>query len=113
MAEAFEYEVVTSAPVEEIVELYRAGGWWQESPANRGRIEPMIRGSFCFIVARTAAGKIVAMGRVISDSPAQPESHSNARSLKKRHKPSCRVHPCKWMWPEQPASSSRVRRLSA
>jgi len=66
MTTEVEYEIVTSAPVEEIVELYKAGGWWHEDPAERSRIEPAIRGSFCFMVAR-AAGKIVAMGRVISD----------------------------------------------
>jgi ribosomal protein S18 acetylase RimI-like enzyme len=62
-----EYEFVTQAPVEEIVALYRAGGWWQESAENRSRIEPMIRGSFCFMVARAAEGMIVGMGRVLSD----------------------------------------------
>ena len=67
MSTEWEYQVVTSAPVEEIVALYQAGGWWQESAANRKRIGPMIRGSFCFMVARARAGKIVAMGRVISD----------------------------------------------
>ena len=30
-----EYEIVTAAPVEEIVELYKAGDWWQESPEAR------------------------------------------------------------------------------
>ena len=29
------YENVTSAPTETIVDLYRAGGWWQEEPAWR------------------------------------------------------------------------------
>lgn len=67
MNEVVEYKVVTSAPVEEIVELYSAAGWWHESPANRLRIEPMMRGSFCFMVALTPEGKIIAMGRVISD----------------------------------------------
>jgi ribosomal protein S18 acetylase RimI-like enzyme len=67
MTSEVQYELVTHAPVEEIVALYQAGGWWHESAANRSRIEPMIRGSFCFMVARTADRKIVAMGRVISD----------------------------------------------
>jgi ribosomal protein S18 acetylase RimI-like enzyme len=66
MSAVLEYDITTSAPVEEIVELYKAGGWWHESPLARSRIEPMMRGSFCFMVAR-AGGKIVAMGRVISD----------------------------------------------
>jgi len=67
MATEVEYQVVTAAPVEQIIALYKAGGWWQETPANRSRIEPMIRGSFCFMVARASNGNIVAMGRVISD----------------------------------------------
>ncbi len=60
-------EVVTAAPVEEIVDLYRAGGWWKETRENRERIGPAIRGSFCFMVARAHSGKIVGMGRAISD----------------------------------------------
>lgn len=67
MTAEIEYQVVTSAPIKEIVKLYKAGGWWHESTANRRRIEPMMRGSFCFMVARNPDGKIVAMGRVISD----------------------------------------------
>lgn len=62
-----EYEVVSSAPVEEIVELYKSAGWWQESPEARAVIPPMIRGSFCFMVARSLEGNIIGMGRVISD----------------------------------------------
>jgi ribosomal protein S18 acetylase RimI-like enzyme len=61
------YEVVTSAPTEAIVELYQAGGWWKEEPAWRAAIPPMIRGSFCFMLARDAAGRIIGMGRAISD----------------------------------------------
>ncbi len=67
MSEAFTYEVVTSAPIEAVVELYQAGGWWQESPEAREIIPNMIRGSFCFMIARDARGRIVGMGRVISD----------------------------------------------
>ncbi|HYK87479.1 MAG TPA: GNAT family N-acetyltransferase [Acidobacteriota bacterium] len=63
----FTYESVTTAPAEDIVALYQAGGWWRESRENRLRIEPMIRGSFCFMVVRAPDGKIVAMGRAISD----------------------------------------------
>ena len=62
-----EYEVVESVPTEVVVDLYRAGGWWQESPAAREVIPRMIRGSFCFLVARERGGRIVGMGRVISD----------------------------------------------
>jgi aralkylamine N-acetyltransferase len=62
-----EYEIVSSAPVEEIVELYKAGDWWQESPESRDVIPGMIKGSLCFMVARSLEGRIVGMARVISD----------------------------------------------
>jgi ribosomal protein S18 acetylase RimI-like enzyme len=66
MAE-FEYEAVTAAPEDEVVALYQAGGWWVESRENRERIAPAIGGSFCFMVARERGGRIVGMGRAISD----------------------------------------------
>jgi len=62
-----EYEIVSSAPVAEIVELYKAGDWWQESPEARAIIPGMIKGSLCFMVARSLDGRIVGMARVISD----------------------------------------------
>jgi ribosomal protein S18 acetylase RimI-like enzyme len=62
-----EYEAVTSAPTEAIVELYQSAGWWRESPEARAVIPDMIRGSLCFMVARALDGRIVGMGRVISD----------------------------------------------
>jgi aralkylamine N-acetyltransferase len=62
-----EYEIVTAAPVDEIVELYKAGNWWQESVEARGVIPAMIKGSFCFMVARSLEGRIIGMARVISD----------------------------------------------
>lgn len=65
--ENIEYEAVKSAPVEEIVALYKSAGWWQESPEARDVIPGMIRGSFCFMVARSLEGRIIAMARVISD----------------------------------------------
>lgn len=61
-----EYQVVSSAPVEAIVDLYKAGGWWQEDPLWREAIPKMIEGSFCFMVARSGE-RIVGMGRAISD----------------------------------------------
>ncbi len=67
MREVIDYEAVTSAPIEEIVELYKAAGWWQESPEARATIPSMIRGSFCFMVARSLQGQVVGMARVISD----------------------------------------------
>jgi len=63
----YRYEFVKSAPIESIVALYKAGGWWTESPQGRAVIAEMIRGSFCFVLASDAQGRIVGMGRAISD----------------------------------------------
>ena len=54
MREVVDYEAVTSAPIEEVVELYKTAGWWQESPEARAIIPSMIRGSLCFMVARSS-----------------------------------------------------------
>jgi ribosomal protein S18 acetylase RimI-like enzyme len=62
-----EYEAVGTAPIEEIVALYESAGWWQESPEARAVIPSMIRGSLCFMVARSLEGRIIGMARVISD----------------------------------------------
>jgi ribosomal protein S18 acetylase RimI-like enzyme len=67
MRESVDYDAVTSAPLESIVELYKAAGWWQESDEARAAIPPMIRGSLCFMVARSIEGRIVGMARIISD----------------------------------------------
>jgi ribosomal protein S18 acetylase RimI-like enzyme len=53
--------------MEAIVALYRAGGWWRDDPAWLAAIPEMIRGSFCFLLARAPDGRLVGMGRVISD----------------------------------------------
>jgi len=62
-----DYDLVSSAPVEQIVELYKSAGWWQESQEARAAIPLMIKGSLCFMVARALDGRIIGMGRVISD----------------------------------------------
>lgn len=60
------YETVQSLPVEEIVELYKEAGWWKENAREKRLLPALIKGSFCFMIARHQ-GKIVGMGRVISD----------------------------------------------
>jgi len=63
-------DLVQSWKEEQIVELYRAGGWWKEGMDQR-RINDLIRGSFLFAVAiDITTGKAVGMGRVISDGVA-------------------------------------------
>jgi GNAT superfamily N-acetyltransferase len=65
--EDFEIKFVDSWPTREIVELYKAAGWWKET-YDESTIETMIKGSFVFAVAVDSTGKAVGMGRVISDS---------------------------------------------
>lgn len=62
-----EIRFVDSWSIDEIVELYRAGGWWKES-YDTSLINQMIAGSFVFaVVVDTTIDKAVGMGRVISD----------------------------------------------
>jgi ribosomal protein S18 acetylase RimI-like enzyme len=61
------FEVVSEAPVEDIIKLYRAGGWWRELPEWAASVPGIISGSFCFIIVRNSEKKIIGMGRVISD----------------------------------------------
>ena len=60
-------DLVSSWQEEQIVELYRAAGWWKEE-MDSSRINDLIRGSFLFAVAiDISTGRAVGMGRVISD----------------------------------------------
>jgi len=63
----FKFEFVTEAPLEEIINLYKEGNWWKESPTFRAQVPKIITGSFAFILVRDSAKKIIGMGRVISD----------------------------------------------
>lgn len=69
--EEIAYDVVENAPgpelVEAIVALYRAGGWWEESPHARAILPATVTGSFCFVIAREPGGRVVGMARAISD----------------------------------------------
>nr|WP_321350016.1 GNAT family N-acetyltransferase [uncultured Methanoregula sp.] len=62
-----EIQCVQSWNADEIVDLYRAGGWWKEE-YDPAEIPRLIRGSFVFAVAvDRSTGRAVGMGRVISD----------------------------------------------
>ncbi len=62
-----EIRLVESWSIDEIVELYKAGGWWKES-YDPSSIHQMIAGSFVFaVVVDNNSDKAVGMGRVISD----------------------------------------------
>ena len=63
-------DLVRSWQEEQIVQLYRAAGWWTEE-MDASRINDLIRGSFLFAVAiDISTGRAVGMGRVISDGVA-------------------------------------------
>lgn len=63
----FRVDLVLSWQEEQIVELYRAGGWWKEE-MDSSKIKDLISGSFLFAVAISiSTGRAVGMGRVISD----------------------------------------------
>jgi len=53
--------------IRQLVELYRAQGWWQAGDDSRDQLIPrLIAGSHCFLIA-TDEKSIVGMGRAISD----------------------------------------------
>ncbi len=61
-----EIRFVTAWPEEEIVALYKAGGWWKDSYDPSG-IKQLIEGSFAFAVVVSSSGNAIGMGRILSD----------------------------------------------
>ena len=67
MADEIAVQFIHAWDEEEIVALYRAGGWWKEEYKAED-LRFLIRGSFAFVVATDAkSGRAVGMGRVIAD----------------------------------------------
>jgi len=67
MVEHIEIKFVDSWSEDEIESLYKAGGWWK-SNYDKSLINPMISGSFVFVVVIDLKNnKTIGMGRVISD----------------------------------------------
>jgi len=65
--DSVEIRFVRSWPIDEIIDLYRAGGWWKER-YDSSLIPQLIAGSFVFaVVVEKATDKAVGMGRVLSD----------------------------------------------
>lgn len=61
------YRAIRKWPDTEIIDLYRAGGWW-EMGWDKTSITPLIRGSYLFIIALdTTTGRAIGMGRILSD----------------------------------------------
>ena len=56
----------TVIQIEQIVELYKAENWWENVPDNETAVKQIVTGSHCFAIA-TLDGKIIGMGRSISD----------------------------------------------
>ena len=62
-----EVKLVKNWDEEEIVELYKAGGWWKKAWDSSG-IKTLIESSFAFaVVVDRSSGKAVGMGRLISE----------------------------------------------
>ena len=62
-----EIKRVTAWPSNDIVKLYKVGGWWKDRYDPKG-IGRLIIGSFAFAVAiNPATGSAIGMGRVVSD----------------------------------------------
>jgi len=60
-------KIVKAWPEDQIVSLYKAGGWWKDY-YDSSKLKLMIKGSFAFAVAiEKDSNKAIGMGRVISD----------------------------------------------
>ena len=59
--------VVTEAPVDELIGLYKAAGWWNDLPSERENLPLLVKNSYCFVSVRTEEGRLIGMGRAISD----------------------------------------------
>jgi ribosomal protein S18 acetylase RimI-like enzyme len=67
MEKNIEIRFVKTWDEKDIINLYKAGGWWKESWSSIN-IRQMIKGSFVFAVAiDSTAETVIGMGRVISD----------------------------------------------
>ena len=62
-----EIKIVEKWPQDEIMELYKTGGWWKDT-YNASSLKYLIKGSFAFAVAIDSnSKKAIGMGRLISD----------------------------------------------
>lgn len=65
--EQIKIKFVKNWPDNEILELYKAGGWWKDH-YDKSSIDYLIKGSFVFaVVVDIKTGKTIGMGRVLSD----------------------------------------------
>jgi len=62
-----EIRIVKNWPDGQIIELYKAGGWW-DGTGNPSVVKKIISGSFVFAVAvNKVTGRAIGMGRAMSD----------------------------------------------
>ena len=62
-----EIKIVDNWSENDIVDLYKAGGWWKET-YNSSEINKLIKGSFVFVVViNNKLNKAIGMGRILSD----------------------------------------------
>ena len=62
-----EIKIVNNWSENDIVDLYKAGGWWKET-YNSSEINNLIKGSFAFVVViNNKLNKAIGMGRILSD----------------------------------------------
>ena len=65
--EQFDIKFVRKWPEDEIVNLYKSGGWWKDH-YDKSAIGHLIKGSFVFaVVIDKKTEKTISMGRVLSD----------------------------------------------
>lgn len=65
--EKIQIKFVKSWSIEEIADLYKAGGWWKET-WNSANINSIIKNSLVFAIAIDKnSNRTIGMGRVISD----------------------------------------------
>lgn len=63
----FSVKIVSSWPVDQIKQLYEAGGWWKPH-YDATQLPKLVKGSFAFAVAvHPHTKQAIGMGRVISD----------------------------------------------
>ena len=56
----------TERQIRDIVAVYTSAGWWKEE-YDAMAIPQLVESSFCFFTAQEADGRIVGMGRALSD----------------------------------------------
>ena len=67
MNDDLEIKFVDDWDIDEIVELYKSGGWWNESYDKKG-ISKLIKGSYKFaVIIEKKTNKAIGMGRLLSD----------------------------------------------